>query len=322
MGNIFRKRRPPTEELDEIVGYLKDLEVHLKEHLESRSSYLRLLLYTIFFIFSVTSAYFWLHYHDLKRRTLTLGMTLVCSIFLFFTLRAALLSIYDYLINSKRKKIEYYTERKLAIIEDVKENEKFKVAKEIIEKYSTSEEVEAMLKATAPKKADALRADKSAKKGEEESSNSNANASNNTNIPRRSTISSMSDLNTSPTETPKVPKLHEISNTRFRRPPIRPFVEQTQNPLDRILDYIMGESISNRYALICVQCHAHNGMALKEEFEQIAFFCFKCNAYNASRNELKASKQIHPMHTRTSPIEESETDDDESNQTELTNAQK
>lgn len=45
----------------------------------------------------------------------------------------------------------------------MKENEKFKVAKEIIEKYSTSEEVEAMLKATAPKKADALRADKSAK---------------------------------------------------------------------------------------------------------------------------------------------------------------
>ena len=31
----------------------------------------------------------------------------------------------------------------------------------------------------------------------------------------------------------------------------------------------MGDGPNNRYALICSQCHSHNGMALKEEFEYI-----------------------------------------------------
>lgn len=46
-----------------------------------------------------------------------------------------------------------------------------------------------------------------------------------------------------------------------------------------------------RYALICSQCRAHNGMALCEEFEQINYFCFKCGTYNPSRNDIKAVQQ-------------------------------
>lgn len=41
-----------------------------------------------------------------------------------------------------------------------------------------------------------------------------------------------------------------------------------------------------RYALICQNCRSHNGMALREEFEHISFFCFKCNFFNPSKNEL------------------------------------
>lgn len=39
-----------------------------------------------------------------------------------------------------------------------------------------------------------------------------------------------------------------------------------------------------RFALICQQCHTHNGMALREEFENLAFICFKCGLYNPARN--------------------------------------
>ena len=35
------------------------------------------------------------------------------------------------------------------------------------------------------------------------------------------------------------------------------------------MEYLVGDGPNNRYALICSQCHSHNGMALKEEFEYI-----------------------------------------------------
>lgn len=37
MGNIFRRRRQVTEELDEITNHLKELEEQLNGHIEGRS---------------------------------------------------------------------------------------------------------------------------------------------------------------------------------------------------------------------------------------------------------------------------------------------
>jgi len=55
-----------------------------------------------------------------------------------------------------------------------------------------------------------------------------------------------------------LPKLYEIRDPRQtvlrnvgtspnRRVPIRPFVEESRGSLDRILDFVMGESINNRF---------------------------------------------------------------------------
>jgi hypothetical protein len=37
----------------------------------------------------------------------------------------------------------------------------------------------------------------------------------------------------------------------------------------QVVEYLVGDGPSNRYALICKQCYSHNGMALKEEFEYV-----------------------------------------------------
>lgn len=47
----------------------------------------------------------------------------------------------------------------------------------------------------------------------------------------------------------------------------RPILPRHRTHLDRLIDYIVGDGPSNRYALICRNCDSHNGMALKEEFE-------------------------------------------------------
>ena len=55
-------------------------------------------------------------------------------------------------------------------------------------------------------------------------------------------------------------------------PPLpRPMLPRERGYLDKFVEFLVGDGPTNRYALICRQCESHNGMALREEFEYIAF---------------------------------------------------
>lgn len=69
-------------------------------------------------------------------------MILLLELVLYPNFRIVLRAFFDYLIRLKHSKIQSLTDRKRQIIEDVKENEKFKVAKEILEKYGSKEDLE------------------------------------------------------------------------------------------------------------------------------------------------------------------------------------
>ncbi|RMC18527.1 hypothetical protein DUI87_04418 [Hirundo rustica rustica] len=67
-------------------------------------------------------------------------------------------------------------------------------------------------------------------------------------------------------------------------PPLaRPVLPRERGVVDRVIEYLVGDGPQNRYALICQQCFSHNGMALKEEFEYIAFRCAYCYFLNPAR---------------------------------------
>uniref|UniRef100_A0A3Q3VZE3 Endoplasmic reticulum junction formation protein lunapark n=1 Tax=Mola mola TaxID=94237 RepID=A0A3Q3VZE3_MOLML len=67
-------------------------------------------------------------------------------------------------------------------------------------------------------------------------------------------------------------------------PPLaRPILPQNRGTVDRVIEYLVGDGPQNRYALICQQCFSHNGMALKEEFEYLAFRCAYCYFLNPAR---------------------------------------
>lgn len=59
-------------------------------------------------------------------------------------------------------------------------------------------------------------------------------------------------------------------------PPLpRPVLPRERTYLDRVVEYVVGDGPSNRFALICSSCDSHNGMALKEEFEYLCKFCLE-----------------------------------------------
>ncbi|SPO28337.1 uncharacterized protein UTRI_04734 [Ustilago trichophora] len=58
--------------------------------------------------------------------------------------------------------------------------------------------------------------------------------------------------------------------------------------MDKLADAILGADPSTtgpeqKYALICTRCHAHNGLALKEEFNEVQYVCPHCGHFNSRR---------------------------------------
>lgn len=52
----------------------------------------------------------------------------------------------------------------------------------------------------------------------------------------------------------------------------------------RIAALLVGEDPTQSYALICGNCHMHNGLARKEDFPFITYYCPHCNALNRPKH--------------------------------------
>ncbi|XP_052203647.1 uncharacterized protein At2g24330-like isoform X2 [Diospyros lotus] len=56
----------------------------------------------------------------------------------------------------------------------------------------------------------------------------------------------------------------------------------------RIAALLVGEDPSQSYALICGHCRMHNGLARKEDFAFITYYCPHCNALNRSKQGISS----------------------------------
>lgn len=74
--------------------------------------------------------------------------------------------------------------------------------------------------------------------------------------------------------------------------------------LARIAALLVGEDPTQCYALICGNCHMHNGLARKEDFAYITYYCPHCGALNGSRQpEEHEINSNSGKSTPTSPID-------------------
>ncbi|CAL5030956.1 unnamed protein product [Urochloa decumbens] len=84
----------------------------------------------------------------------------------------------------------------------------------------------------------------------------------------------------------------------------------------KIAALLVGEDPSQSYALICGNCHMHNGLARKEDFPLVTYYCPYCHALNmsnqsigqCSRSDSGQSSPIAPADgvSTTHPITETE----------------
>ncbi|XP_059655909.1 uncharacterized protein At2g24330-like [Cornus florida] len=93
---------------------------------------------------------------------------------------------------------------------------------------------------------------------------------------------------------------NEVPETSEHNPLV---VEHHHNPgsathdggwMARIAALLVGEDPTQSYALICGNCHRHNGLARKEDFPYITYYCPHCNALNQSKQLERVSGSISP----------------------------
>jgi len=76
-------------------------------------------------------------------------------------------------------------------------------------------------------------------------------------------------------------------------PPLpRPVLPRERGYMDKFVEFLVGDGPANRYALICKQCQSHNGMALREEFEYIAYRCCYCYYWNPARKQRPVAPRL------------------------------
>ncbi|CAD6201773.1 GSCOCG00002768001-RA-CDS [Cotesia congregata] len=96
-----------------------------------------------------------------------------------------------------------------------------------------------------------------------------------------------------PQQTPYYHPSGRLLNASLIRSPLpRPILPKQRSYLDRLVEYLVGDGPSNRYALICRQCDSHNGMALKEEFEYFGFRCCYCQYWNPARKQKPSAPKL------------------------------
>ncbi|XP_066318913.1 uncharacterized protein At2g24330-like [Miscanthus floridulus] len=56
--------------------------------------------------------------------------------------------------------------------------------------------------------------------------------------------------------------------------------------IGKIAALLVGEDPSQSYALICGNCHTHNGLARKEDYPHVTYYCPHCHALNTSKQSM------------------------------------
>lgn len=207
---------------------------------------------------------------------------------------------YNRKITHNREKLSTIIEEKKKILNEVTETETYKKAKEILLKFAPDE---LNISPFVPKPSETPRrpipqiavTPLPASSDLRRRVLSTQNQSQSGQIGAPGTASPGVGLSKQPPNTPHQFNRRVISpvpSVGFRSPLPRPVLSQQRTVIDRLVDYLVGDGPSNRYALICRQCESHNGMALKEEFEYFAYRCCYCGFWNPARKQKPSAPKL------------------------------
>ncbi|XP_058695682.1 endoplasmic reticulum junction formation protein lunapark isoform X2 [Poecile atricapillus] len=349
-GLISRWRAKPStvEVLEKIDKEIQTLEEFREKNQRLQKLWVgRLLLYSsVLYLITCLIVYLWCLPDEWTAR-LTMTLPFFAFPLIIWCIRTLLIFFFSKRTERNNDALEDLKSQKKKILEEVMEKETYKTAKLILERFDPE---------SSAKETELPSAGTSATSRPGQEIRQRTAAQRNTSSPPPASPkqgSPKSPLPASPNlqrETPALSGLPERtavpslqSNVLPRRPgspatsvpgmglhppgpPLaRPVLPRERGVVDRVIEYLVGDGPQNRYALICQQCFSHNGMALKEEFEYIAFRCAYCFFLNPARKTRPQAprlpdfsfekKQTTEMRSETEPLEPRERKPQETQQT-------
>ncbi|XP_034069130.1 endoplasmic reticulum junction formation protein lunapark-A isoform X1 [Gymnodraco acuticeps] len=311
MGAIISRWRAKPSTVEILEGIEKNVQT-LEEYSEKYQRQLkiwvgRLILYSsLLYLITCVVVYFWYLPEQMMGR-LILSLPFLLVPLLVWLLRKLLIIIFSRRTEKNNEKLEDLKTQKRKILEEVMETETYKNAKMILERFDPDSKRKIELESTpvgpqmTPKQGQELRQRNVMPKTPSVMVNPASGAAarpppaSGPTFPGRSShsapggpperglsaIAAQQSLMRRPV-TPGTP-VPGVGMHPPGPPLARPVVPRDRGAMDRVIEYLVGDGPQNRYALICQQCLSHNGMALKEEFEYVAFRCAYCYFLNPAR---------------------------------------
>ncbi|XP_053838692.1 endoplasmic reticulum junction formation protein lunapark isoform X1 [Vidua macroura] len=352
MGGLisrWRQAKPSTVEVLEKI----DKEIQTLEEFREKNQRLqklwvgRLLLYSsLLYLITCLIVYLWCLPDEWTAR-LTMTLPFFAFPLIIWCIRTLLIFFFSKRTERNNDALEDLKSQKKKILEEVMEKETYKTAKLILERFdpeSSAKETELPSAGTSatPRPGQEIRQRTAAQRNASTPSPATLKqGSPKSPLPAAPNLQRDSPAPSGLPERTAVPSLQ--SNVLPRRPgspatsvpgmglhppgpPLaRPVLPRERGVVDRVIEYLVGDGPQNRYALICQQCFSHNGMALKEEFEYIAFRCAYCFFLNPARKTRPQAprlpdfsfekKQTTELQSETEPLEPRERKPQETQET-------
>lgn len=336
MGAAVSRWRAKPSTVEILEGIDKDIQV-LEEYSEKNQRQLkiwvgRLLLYSsLLYLITCVVVYFWYLPEQLMGRLILSLPFLIVPLFVWL-LRKLLIKVFSRRTEKNNEKLEDLKAEKRKILEEVMETETYKNAKMILERFDPDSKKNIALESTpvppqiTPKPGQELRHRNVIPKAPPVVVNPASEAAARPPLASRPTYPGRSS-HSAPGGPPERSLSAIAAQQSLMRKPVtpgtpvpgvgmhppgpplaRPVIPRERGAMDRVIEYLVGDGPQNRYALICQQCLSHNGMALKEEFEYIAFRCAYCYFLNPARKtrpqaprltEVAGNRKMSPEATGT-----------------------
>ncbi|NWI96914.1 LNP protein, partial [Pitta sordida] len=344
-----KQAKPSTVEVLEKI----DKEIQTLEEFREKNQRLQklwvggLLLYSsLLYLITCLIVYLWCLPEEWTAR-LTMTLPFFAFPFIIWCIRTLLIFFFSKRTERNNDALEDLKSQKKKILEEVMEKETYKTAKLILERFdpeSNAKEAELPSAGTSatPRPGQEIRQRTAAQRNASTpapvtpktgspkspvpaSPNLQRDSSSLSGLPERTVVPSLQS------NVPRRPGSPATSvpgmGLHPPGPPLaRPILPQERGVVDRIIEYLVGDGPQNRYALICQQCFSHNGMALKEEFEYIAFRCAYCFFLNPARKTRPQAPRLPDfsfekerstdLRSETEPLEPREKTPQEAKQTE------
>ncbi|GMR61615.1 hypothetical protein PMAYCL1PPCAC_31810, partial [Pristionchus mayeri] len=295
MGSWFSRRKPVSEELETLSAQMKEFRREIESMNGTRRSLLWYLSLLIFLVSSSSVGYIVATISERLHQILFSAGSFIGGILLIVVTRRIINIFYDFRVRRKHAYLDELIEKKKKLLESVKETETFKVAKEILAKYDEEYVDESKIKQPEPRSRTGSAPPRPMPMPQQRQQMSPQQQIRKRMIPPPSQLHNLQQF--SPQGAPITPAGEAVpfpSGPPFQeRPlsikPIRPFAQEAKGGMEKVVDYFFGDGPNSRMALICGQCHGHNGMAFPGEYEYLAYICYMCGHFNPARKMRNAA---------------------------------